>query len=503
MAFHHAIIDWGKRILTDPGREATKWRLGLRWFADLTKHCYHELNEDRAFQMAAALTYRTIFGLIPLFVMALLVFNAFGGFNEIGGELQGKITAYIGANFQLPTESTNPASPTADPSSSGPTPTPAATPTDAANSAAATAPPTQNQQEIKQSVDKMFADLTTRVQGVSFKSIGAVGLVMLIWAALSLVITVEQCFNRIYNAPSGRSWHLRIAIYWAVITLGPVLLMVSLWITGQLVTWVDNLAKAEEAGVRSMLAGPVQWVLALLSRFAALFASWLLLFLLYLLMPSTRVKVRAAVIGALIAALLWEGAKAGFKLYVTKAVATSALYGSLGLIPLFLLWLYLTWVIVLIGLELTYTLQMMPHGRFKSQRYDEANLLIDPRWVVPVMAGVAQAFNQGRTAMVTDLARTLKLPIRAIDRLTETLFNAELLRRVTAESGGESGYTLALPPEKVPLRRLLDLAHDLDPGAKSEQAPAGAWMRRLRDLQREQAGDATLASLISCESPSA
>ena len=126
--------------------------------------------------------------------------------------------------------------------------------------------------------------------------------------------------------------------------------MLSLYVTSQVVSEASNLP------VVDTVAG---WISSVTSLVTSGVASWVLLLLLLTLMPNTTVHLRPALIGSLVAAILWKFAKHGFKLYLTKAVSYSVLYGSLGLIPLFLFWMYLTWLIVLFGLELTYTLQAM------------------------------------------------------------------------------------------------------------------------------------------------
>ena len=101
------------------------------------------------------------------------------------------------------------------------------------------------------------------------------------------------------------------------------------------------------------------FLLGALARFQSLLASFVLLLLVYKLLPNTHVRLRPAIWGALVAAALWSLSRWGFGLYVSKALPYMKIYGALGLIPLFLFWLYLTWLIVLFGMELAFTLQAM------------------------------------------------------------------------------------------------------------------------------------------------
>lgn len=492
-----------------PVHELSRFERSARYTVDLTRHCARELYDDRAEEMAAALTYRTIFGLVPLFVLALIVFRAFGGFSDMGQKVQSQMFEYLGlssisvpaetppAKHKLETGSATPATQTA----ARPAPeNNARQPATQASATQATQPHQSNNAQLRNALEKTLAGLNDKISQVSFSSIGAVGLVLLIWAALSLVIAVEDDFNLIYNSRSGRSWTMRIMIYWAAITLGPVLLMVSLWEAGQLSSWVSHVAEAPAVshGVGAWLVAALHWVIELLSGFTALAATWLLLFLLYVLMPNTRVALKSAAIGSFVAAVMWEIGKWGFGLYVKHAVGYSALYGSLGLIPLFLLWIYVSWLIVLFGIELTYTLQGMRGRQLKSlARRQAQQILIDPWWLVSVMALVGERFTKGQAAAVSEIADRTSLPIRVVTRVLEHLHDAGFVHRVEADEQQEARYALAQSPERIGLSEVIALGQKLAlEQTVTRNVPGGEKIDELRGAQGEAAKGRTLASLI-------
>lgn len=472
-----------RRLLTQPGSEVSRANRALRYATELVWHCAAELKHDRAGEAAAALTYRTIFSMIPLLVLALLVFNTFGDSRSVGSEVQTKIYEYMGLNSLAYIEP--------EPDRSAGTAPP---------KAGVQGEPSDDEQrvdaEMKARVDQVFQALTDQVSQVRLGSIGVVGLVIFIWAAISLIVTMEQTFNRVYNCPIGRPWHMRITIYWASITLGPLMLFLSLYLSSRVVTAAYSL------GVGS-------WLLGQLTRFTALGLSWLMLFLLYSLMPNTRVDRRAALIGSFVTAVLFEISKWGFGLYVSRAVPYSKIYGSLGLVPLFLLWMYVIWLLVLFGLELTYTLQAMKGRRFKhldNQRTDGTSG--DPRWIIPIITRIAQGFEAGKTVTYADLAIDLGLPSRAIDELTLLLEKESLIHRVQTDRDN-SGVSLTMPPDKIPLQRLLELSRKLTlaPGIAPNTTADDMIAARLKHNgwalieQLERAGQhsvegQTLASLI-------
>ena len=294
--------------------------------------------------MAAALTYRTIFGLVPLLMVSMLAFRLFGDMDAAARQLQS--AAYAFFNYQV--DATRPEA-----------------------------------MAFKNALDERLLDVMRAVGGLSFEAIGAVGALLLIWAALGLLISFENAANRIYRAPRGRGWLTRIGVYWTVLTLGPILLLVVLYAAEY---W---LGRAEALPV----VGPL---FAFLGEFGSLAGSFLTLALLYKLLPNTLVRWRPALSGALVAAGLGEASKWAFGLYVSRALPYLKLYGAIGLIPLFLFWLYLGWLIVLFGLEIAFTLQGMKGRVFERKDPRGALVSADPQWLLPVVAAIARGFAGGQ-----------------------------------------------------------------------------------------------------------
>jgi membrane protein len=448
-----------RRLITRPTHELTRAQRSIRFAVDLSRHCAHELLRNRATQMAAALTYRTLFSLVPLAVLALLVFRAFVGLDSAQSQFQKTAFDFLGwSSLSLPAASTG-----------------------AQDGSQATT----GGGEAQAMAEERLNELVRRAWDLDFGSIGKVGLLLLIWAALALAVTVEQCFNHVYRCPTGRPWHHRIPIYWAIITLGPVLLFVSLYMATGAVTWVEQ----QEI---HFITSIVQWA----SRFTALGASWLLLFLLYFLMPTATVRLRPALIGSFVAAIVWEAGKAGFQLYVTRAVMVSALYGSLGLIPVFLLWLYMTWLVVLFGLQISYTLQAMKGRKFAIAEAAASHrvLLGDPRWLVGMMALIGKSFTNGLPVSAAEISQQLLIPASSVVELGELLERHRLVHRVEPARKHDGGYSLAMPPDRIRLAALLELSHEQMNGGKSNAA--NQLLDHLHAAQRDAAGDRTLETLF-------
>ncbi|MEM9883608.1 MAG: YihY/virulence factor BrkB family protein [Planctomycetota bacterium] len=457
-----------RRLFTQPLGELNRWQLTARYAVGVVRYGAHELKEDRAAQMAAALTYRTIFSLIPLFVLSLLVFNAFGGFSGVGSNLRETIYDYLGLDV-IAIESSEGDGPVAQVTEAVEQ---AAEPDETVDGE----PPAENRAETRARVDELLTELQEQVASVDFTSIGLVGLGLLIWAGLSLVVSLENCLNRVVHAPSGRPWHLRISIYWATITLGPVLIALSFYLTNKLL----------ETGRELDAFGITGWVIGVFTPFASLATTWLLLLLIYTLLPNAKVQIKAALIGALVAAILWEASKWGFRLYVRRAVGYSALYGSLGLVPLFLLWLYVTWLVILFGLEISYVAQTVRSTRYLRNRgaTRDAEGLVDLRSVLAVAARLGQAFDRGDAVTAGELASDTALPPEAIARMLSAMTEAELAHEVGGDDDGPGGFMLSRPAEQIAATRLVEVTRHAAAAAESSTRPGDVW----RSLGEAEAG---------------
>jgi len=171
-----------------------------------------------------------------------------------------------------------------------------------------------------------------------------VGLVVLIVVALMLIASIDHTLNHIWRVPKNRRIVVSFSIYWVVLTLGPVLLGTSLVTTSYLL----SLTGFEENTLMAVRNGFLE-VLPYLG-------SLLTFLLLYIVVPNTRVHFWSAVSGAVIAALLFEFSKSVFVLYLTHFPVYQAIYGALATIPLLFVWVFVSWVVILVGAQVAASL---------------------------------------------------------------------------------------------------------------------------------------------------
>lgn len=423
---------WWRRLLSTPADELSRGQYRLRYCAEVCRQGFWRLYENRASQMAAALAYRTIFGLIPVLVIAILIFRAFGGADIFSDFLKQILSAADLDSVRSPDEALTMAA----------------------------------------WVQQIVSHIDNQISG---KAIGVIGALVLSWASIGLLTTIERSFNTICQARAHRPIGRRIPLYWTMITIGPILLYLSFSFRSQFMEVVAS------TGWTTPFA-------RILSLFTSFLSVWLLLISLYLLVPHTRMQLRATAIGAIVAGLLWSAATNLFSYYIAWSFskensAFTMLYSSLGLVPLFLMWIYFLWFVVLFGLEIAHTIQVTGK-RLKAgiPVKSETPVVTDPACIVTLMRAASDAFVGGKSVSAEDLVETVNAPQDTIDALLDALTARGYLHRVEHE---DREFAPAKPPSAISTSELLDLAFSLSPEAREPDSPSAEWIEQFRAAQRK------------------
>lgn len=372
----------------------------------LWSHCVRLLKHNRAGQQAAALSYYTIFGIVPLAIVVLLIFQSFPAYQDIGERL--KHFAYEQLHLTKIEYRQD----------------------------------EEHPEEKVMLTDYLDSTIKRFFGGLNSKSLSLVSAVLVIWAALALLSTIETAFNHIWHVSRGRSFLHRMINYWALLTLGPLLVGVGIYATTQYAA-IRNI----ETMVLAYRIVPVilPYLLSLLA-----------FFLLYFLLPSTKVNPAAALWGAAVAALVWSFAKYGFSTYVTRFIPYSKIYGVLGLIPLSVFWIHITWLIALFGLQLTYTtqhLRTLDAAEIEAARErKQESFITNDLTVINVVREIARAFagNQGPLSHEA-LCTRLGLPLELGDDILEHLVRSRLLVKT---SEPQVGFVPARDPDQIRLSEI-------------------------------------------------
>jgi membrane protein len=188
---------------------------------------------------------------------------------------------------------------------------------------------------------------------------GAIGILSLVIVALLLISNIDKTLNSIWQSKSERPLIFTFAIYWMVLTLGPLLMGSSVIMSSYLIG-LANYAEEYTLGLTTALLKIVPFVTSL-SAF----------FIIYMLVPNKKISPKHAACGALIAAVLFEASKKLFALYVTSFPSYQLIYGALAVIPILFVWIYLSWVVVLVGAEVTHVLEIFLNEKSEETFADD------------------------------------------------------------------------------------------------------------------------------------
>jgi len=359
---------------------------------------------------AAALTYFTLLSIVPLLAVVFSLFKAFGGLNRMQGQMQDVILDYVAAG---------------------------------------------NKAQVSEYFDKFITN-------VHASTIGVVGVGSLLVVGILLLGNVEQTFNRIFQVSRPRSIFQKLPIYWSMITLGPIFLGISLTLSATLwnsavVTW---LMEAMPQGRHFLKLVPVV-------------ATWFGFTFLFLIMPATKVTLKAALIAGISSGTLFECLKWLYGLIATRFFSYNAIYGSLGAIPILIIWFDWAWRVVLLGGQLCYVVQ---HAQAAEpvEKQRNVNQNARERFAWRAMVEIARAFYAGEPPLtVHDLSGRVGSGDVLMFALLATLTHAGLLRAVDNGSA-EPGYVPARDLEKITLESVLQiLRHE---GGDDKDSPAPAFL---------------------------
>ncbi len=219
---------------------------------------------------------------------------------------------------------------------------------------------------------------------------------------------------------------------------------------------------------------------------------WLLIMLLYKLVPNTTVSLSAVLAGSFVTAILVEIGRRSLGAYFANAVSLRHLYGSLGFVPLFMFWVYLMWVVVLFGLEVSAILQSLG-GRSprEIENRQEPTGLVDPASVVLLMEVVVDRFQSGQPSTARGLAEATGIPEATVHTMIDHLIARGFLHPLEHD---EKVVTLARPPEQIAAGDIIDVGMELvqvGGGMSSE------LVQRLRAAQKSLASGVKLGSLTA------
>jgi membrane protein len=258
----------------------------LKGWRRLALHVWTHFRQDRCFEEAASLGYTSLLAMVPLLAVVFGIVSVFPVFDEWSNSLR----IFIFRNF------------------------------------------------LPESGEQIVPYINAFLDSVSGLTLP--GTILLILTALLLMVRIEVAFNRIWRVDRNRTLTNRIVMYWAILTLGPLLIAATVALSAQRLF-----------GASGFLGELPAWM----NSTGSFLLTWLLFALFFSLVPNRRVRIRHALAGAFLTTVLFSLARAGFVAFVSNA-SYSVIYGALATVPLFLVWLYLVWIVILLGASLAASL---------------------------------------------------------------------------------------------------------------------------------------------------
>jgi membrane protein len=326
------------------------------------------------------------------------------------------------------------------------------------------------------------------IQNTRSGALGVTGSILLIFAAISMLSRIEDTFNDIWGVGRGRGWFMRIVLYWGVISLAPMLLIVALGLasgphlegTRKLITTMPFVSNA----VFQFLP-----VVLLCLTFAAFYA----------LIPNTKVHWGAALIGGLAGGILFHLNNVVSVLYVSRVVSNSKIYGSLGLVPVFMIGLYFSWLILLFGAQVAYAYQNRA-TYFEEKQVENINQRGREFIALRLMTCIGQRFVRGEPPLsAVEIAAALAVPSRLVQQIMRTLSSARL---VTEAAGAEPGYLPARPLENITCHDILlalraSQGQELATRDEPTRSEVYGEYHRIEEAERQAASSVTMLALVN------
>ncbi|MGB8517554.1 MAG: YihY family inner membrane protein, partial [Gallionella sp.] len=357
-------------------------RKNLQDILNLLRFVAARFNQDQCAQAAASLTFTTLLSLVPMITIALTMFSAFPVFDEFSVQIK----SYLLSNMM--------------PDKAG---------------------------AIISTYMEQFAESASRLT--------AVGIAFLAVTAMSMMLTIDKTFNVIWRVTRPRPLLKRLVVYWAILTLAPLLVGASLSLT----SWLIGLSMGYAKNIPFFGMGVLKILPTLFTTLA--------FYLLFRLVPNRYVPRAHAMIGALIAAVLFEAMNRGFGSYISHFPTYKLVYGAFASVPIFLMWIYLSWLIILFGAVIAASLS---HWRMPdTQKQAPVVHLLNALRALQMMS---QGLHEGRVTTFTDMSKKLRLGYDALEQLLDKLQSAQLVCKTEGQ-----GWVMMRDAEHLRVTELLQL----------------------------------------------
>lgn len=335
-------------------------------------------------------------------------------------------------------------------------------------------------------------EITTTIVGfvdnIKIGVLGVVGIAGLFYTTYSLIDKIEQALNAVWQVKQGRTWERKFADYLSAVLVGPVLVVSAFGMVASLQshTLVQRLVEMEPLGTLVVWSGELVPFLVLCGVFTFF----------YKMIPNTHVQVRSALIGGVSAAVLWIVAEEVFAKFVVTSAKYSAIYSGFAVLILFLLWLYVGWMIVLIGAQFSFFHQY-PTAYLSRLLWEQGTYVFREQLALKVLQVLGHHYLKGdRPLRLAELSSELTMPLSLVEEEIERLIEHGFVGRLHEPEG----VSLIKSPDLILVKEVLDGVRNgtppwIVPHLDSSDPVSALLRRRDKAVQKELAGE-TVQSLL-------
>ncbi len=345
--------------------------------------------------------------------------------------------------------------------------------------------------------NELVATILGFVENMKVGVLGSLGLALLLYTVISLIQKVERSFNYVWHAKSSRSLSRRFSDYLSVIMVGPVLVFSAIGMTASMMN---------SRVVQDLLAiEPFGSLVIFITKLMPFFLIILAFTFVYLFVPNTKVNVRSAFVGAVVGGALWQSTGMVFATFASTSTKYAAIYSGFAILIMFMIWLYLSWLILLLGAQVAYYHQYPEQLRLSGRREPLSGRFREQIGLL-LMYWIAHRFvHDGKPWTLLELANKLAMPGERVGEALALLHERGLL----VESGDDPpGHLMIHDPANLTIDRLLQLLR----ASGEEQAlmeqrlhsvPAiDGVMERMESGIKERLEGVTLRDLVLEQEPS-
>ncbi len=301
-------------------------------------------------------------------------------------------------------------------------------------------------------------DVTSRIVGFSHSLlenakggvIAGIGVVLLFWTILSILGQIEESFNTIWQVRRPRTLIRKFTDYVTLVVSGPILFIISSSLTVLIASRVETVV--QKMAFLGVLGTGILFLLRLLPYVSI----WVLLTMHYIVMPNTRVPIRSGLLAGVVTGTIYQVVQWFYIKFQIGVASYGAIYGSFAALPLFLVWLQLSWMIVLFGAEVSYA-----NGHFETYGFhpdfSKTSLHARKVFALRVYSLLIKRFSKAESPLsATQISQALKIPVRLVRELLDELSGAGLVVETAAERNHERTFQPARSIEAITVKDALD-----------------------------------------------